>query len=298
MDNLRGLTRVALRSTTARFRDIGRRLRRRSEGEALLLARFAREQGRPLDQTNPQTFTEKLYCRMIRWNRRMDPRYTGLADKFAVRPYVARKVGEQCLSTLYWHGSDPRQIPLERLSAPYVIKSNHGSGQFMAIRSDPEPDDVIRKTSEWLQRNYYWTCREYQYFDIPPRLMVEEYLANADGSAAHTYKFWCFAGVPRAVYVTDTTDSINPAFDMSWNRLEFSHKPALQPPHPKPKNLEQMVAVASRLSEDFDFVRVDLFNVDGRIVFNELTFTPLAGGLTFRPAEWDMTFGRLWTMRD
>jgi hypothetical protein len=100
------------------------------------------------------------------------------------------------------------------------------------------------------------------------------------------------------VYVTDITNSINPAFDTSWNRLEFSHNPVLQPAHPKPRNLEQMVDVASRLSEDFDFVRVDLFNVDGRIVFNELTFTPMAGGLKFRPAEWDLKFGHLWTMRD
>ncbi len=298
LDNLRGLGRVVLRSTTARLGDTGRRLRRRSEGEALLLARFAREQGRPLDVSNPQTFTEKLYGRMIRWNRRMDPRYAELADKFAVRPYVARKVGEQRLSTLYWHGSNPRQIPFGRFSIPYMIKSNHASGHFLAVRTAPERAEVIRTTTRWLETNYYWLAREYQYFHIRPRLLIEEYLSNPDGSTVNNYRFFCFDGVPHVVYVTDVATTMNPAFDTAWNQMVFSHKPLPQPWQPKPKNLEEMVEVAARLSEDFDFVRVDLFNVDGRIVFNELTFTPNAGGLKFTPPEWDLTFGRLWNVRD
>jgi hypothetical protein len=235
---------------------------------------------------------------MIRWNRRMDPRFTQLADKLAVRPYVAGKIGEQHLPALLWAGASPRRTPFDRLPTPYVIKANHGSGYVIPAVDAPDREVVIRRTSWWLEANYYWKAREYQYFDIPPRLLIEEYLSNPDGSSVNTYKFWCFGGVPHVVHVTDRPDSINPAFDMSWNQIEFSHNPKSQPRHPRPKHLERMVEVASRLSEDFDFVRVDLFNVDGRILFNELTFTPCGGHLEFKPAEWDVKFGDLWSLRD
>ncbi len=285
-------------SAAARLEELRRRIMRRSEGEALLLERFARQHGRPLDVANPQTFTEKLYCRMIRWHRQMDPRYMEYADKLAVRSYVARKVGEQYLATLYWDGTRPRRIPFERLSIPYIIKSNHASGHFLAVQEPPQRDDVIRTTTRWLETNCYWSEREYQYFHISPRLLVEEYLSNPDGSTVNNYKFFCFGGVPHVAYVTDMANTMNPAFDTAWNQIAFSHNPLPQPWQPKPKNFEEMVAVAARLSEDFDFVRVDLFNVDGRIIFNELTFTPMGGALKFTPPEWDLTFGRLWKMRD
>src|SRR5689334_18346040 len=97
------------------YRRMKRKVFRRSEGEAFLLRRYARIHGKPLNLTNPQTYTEKLFWRMITWNRGdMPPRITQLADKYAVRAHVARLVGNQHLIKLLWHGNDPRAIPFER----------------------------------------------------------------------------------------------------------------------------------------------------------------------------------------
>lgn len=273
---------------------------RRSEGERLLLERFARAYGRPLDLANPQTFTEKLFCRMVRWNRHMDPEFSRLADKLAVRGYVSSKVGDEHLVKILWQGSGPAQIPFDRLPANYVIKPNHGSGDVVAVTGASDRDDLIRSAKKWLGTNYYWQCREYQYYRIPPRLMIEEFLANADGSEAPVYRFWCFDGVPHLVSVGNMSRSMNPYYDMAWNLLELQPLPKNlpQPRLERPEHLEQMIAVASRLSEDFDFVRVDLYDVSERILFSELTFTPRAGYLDFKPAEWDLKLGRLWTMRE
>ena len=116
------------------YRDIKRRVMRRPEGEALLLHRYVRIHGKPLNLTNPQTFTEKLFWRMITWNRGdMPQRFRQLADKYAVRTHVAKTVGEEYLIKILWQGSDPRAIPFDRLPAEYVIKPNHSSGEVIIV---------------------------------------------------------------------------------------------------------------------------------------------------------------------
>jgi TupA-like ATPgrasp len=298
VDGLRDVKREAIRSA-ARLGDMPRRLVRRLQGEALLRARFAREQGYPLDVANPQTFTEKLYCRMIRWNRDMDPRFTELADKLAVRPYVASRVGEAHLIDLLWAGGDPATIPFDDLRSPYIVKANHGCGHVIVVRDTPDRGQIIAVATEWLASNYYWSYREHQYFEIPPRLLVERFLSNPDGSDVVIYKFWCFDGVPRLLSVSNKDRSIAPYYDVSWNQLELSHAAHVaQPRLERPRRFDEMLSVAARLSAGIDFVRVDLYNVGDRVFFSELTFTPRAGGFQFRPIDWDARLGRMWTLRD
>ena len=276
-----------------------RRILRRSEGERILIERYARVYGRPLDVANPQTFTEKLFCRMIRWNRAMDPRIAELADKLAVRPYVASRVGGEHLVELLWRGADPARIPFDRLRAPYIVKANHGCGHVVPVRDLPDRDRIVALATDWLASNYYWSYREFQYFHIPAQLLVERYLTNPDGSDVVIYKFWCFNGVPHLLSVSDKTRSIAPYYDASWNQLELTHAAHLaQPRLERPRGLDDMLSVAARLSEGINFVRVDLYNVGERVYFNELTFTPRAGMFQFRPIEWDLTLGRMWTIRD
>ncbi|HET7058583.1 MAG TPA: ATP-grasp fold amidoligase family protein, partial [Nitrospiraceae bacterium] len=118
---------------------------RRAEGEAFLLRRYARIHGKPLNLTNPRTFTEKLFWRMITWNRGdMPPRFRQLADKYAVRAHVAKTVGEKYLTKLLWHGNDPRAIPFERLPVEYVVKPNHAAGQVIIVRGEVDRDEIIR----------------------------------------------------------------------------------------------------------------------------------------------------------
>jgi hypothetical protein len=127
-------------------------------------------------------------------------------------------------------------------------------------------------------------------------VLVEEYLKNQDQSEPLDYRFWCFNGTPEVIQVDNHTHDINPFFDIQWNLLDLHYREgASRQAMDKPKNFEQMVSVASQLSAGFDFVRVDLYNVDGKIYFGELTFTP-AGSLKLRPTIWDAKLGEKWKL--
>mgnify|MGYP001426978178 FL=1 len=279
-------------------RNVKKQLLRRSEGQRILLERFERTQGRSLDTTTPQSFSEKLYCRMISLNQRPNSHFTRVSDKFAARAYAAGKIGEQHLVKLLWHGEDQSTIPFDTLPAEYVIKPNHGSAQVIVVKGPPDREEIAKKLAIWLKRNYYWAAREGQYYDIKPRIMIEEYLRSQDGSGPLDYRFWCFGGVPEVIQVDNHAHDINPFFDTQWNLLDLYYRDqAARPFVTKPKNFEHMLDLATRLSAGFDFVRVDLYNIDGNIYFGEFTLTPTSGQLKLCPEIWDMKLGKKWEMR-
>jgi hypothetical protein len=280
-----------------KLRSVKRRLMRRSEGEDILLKRYVRVHGKQPNLTNPQNFTEKMFCRMISWNRGHNPIFTQLADKYTARAYVSNKVGEQHLVKLLWHGTDPSAIPFDTLPAEYVIKTNHGSANIIVVKGKPDRIDVISRLSGWLKSNYYWSCREYHYYHIKPRVMIEEYLRNQDNSGPLDYRFWCFKGIPEVIQVDNHAHDINPFFDTQWNQLDLYYREGVsRPAIARPINFEQMISIASRLSAGFDFVRIDLYNLNGKIYFGEFTFTPTAGELKLRPEGWDLKLGEKWEM--
>jgi hypothetical protein len=280
------------------YRTVRNRVLRRSDGEAILLRRYARIHGKPLNLTHPRTYTEKLFWRMITWNRGdLPPRVTQLTDKYAARAHVARTVGEQHVIKLLWHGDDPRAIPFDRLPTEYVIKSNHAAGHVITVRGPADRAAIIRTVSGWLGRNYYWQDREYQYYGIPPRILIEEYLNEEDGTPPFDYKIHCFNGVPEHILVRNHTHDICPYFDTTWKQLAFADKVgAIQPWVPKPANLEEMLALAATLSRGFGYVRVDFYNVRERVYFGEFTFTPAAGFLKYSPDSWDLVHGEKWDL--
>lgn len=268
---------------------------RRSEGERLLRQKFRRVHGHELDLNNARTFSEKLYRRMILMNRESTCRYTNLTDKYLVRDFVRAKVGERYLTKIYWEGFDPRQIPLDSLPQRYVIKTNHSSAQVIVVNGAVNKQDVFAKLDAWLKLNYYWSEREFQYFGIRPRVFVEEYLDDAVDGGPLDYRFWCFNGSPEVIQVDNHRHDINPFFDLNWNLLDLHYRSsAVRKPVEKPANLDEMLQVARALSVDFDFVRVDLYNIKGRICFGELTFTPVAGELRLTPPAWDERLGQKW----
>jgi hypothetical protein len=291
-----------------------RRLLRRSEGEAILLQRYADIHGKPLNLDDPRTFTEKLTCRMIGLNRGLHPEFTALADKFAVRTIVSDKVGDEHLVNLLWHGRDPVDIPFDDLPERYVVKTNHGSGSVVAVEQgtgmdmaavpdrviEYDRDEIVNKLSAELKTNYYWAYREYQYYRIKPRVMVEESIKKGDGSRLLDYKYFCFNGVPEVIQVDDNyVWDLHPFFDPDWNQVELYYRDDQAHPHiERPPNLEQMNSIASKLSEGIDFVRLDLYNVEGRVYFGEFTFTPTAGEMVLRPESWDLALGDKWEMSD
>ena len=207
-----------------KLRSLKLRVMRRSDGERFLLQQYLRGTGKHLNLTNPQNFSEKLFCRMISWNRGHNPIFTQLADKYTARAYVGNKVGEQHLVKLLWHGTDPSAIPFDTLPTEYVIKTNHGSGQIIVVKGKADRTDIINKLSVWLKSNYYWGGREYQYYHIKPRVMIEEYVRNQDGSGPLDYRFWCFKGIPEVIQVDNRAHDINPFFDTKWNLLDLYYR--------------------------------------------------------------------------
>ena len=286
-----------IHSVLNKLRSVKRRLMRRSDGEDILFQRYVRVHGKPLNLTNPQKFTEKLFCRMISLNRRHNPIFTQISDKYTARALVGSKVGEQHLVKLLWHGEDPSAIPFDTLPAEYVIKTNHGSAQIIVVKGKADRADIISRLSVWLKTNYYWSCREYQYYHIKPRVMIEEYLSNQDGSGPLDYRFWCFNGIPEVIQVDNRAHDINPFYDNKWNQLDLYYREGVsRPAIARPMNFEQMNSIASQLSAGFDFVRIDLYNIDGKIYFGEFTLTPTAGELKLRPESWDLKLGEKWKM--
>jgi hypothetical protein len=294
VDRLRG---TWIHGAIRNLRYLKQRLMRRSDGERILLERYFRVHGRRPDVTNPRTFSEKLLCRMVALNRRSNPKVTELADKYAARAYVGRRVGDQYLVKLFWHGTDPNEIPFLSLPEEFVIKTNHATNQTIVVKGKLDRSEIISKLGVWLKSNYYWSCREYQYFHIKPRVLIEEYLKNSDGSGPLDYRFYCFSGVPQVIQVDNHAHDINPFYDTNWNQLDLYYREgASRPAIPRPINLDQMNVIASKLSEDLDFVRVDLYNIDGKIYFGEFTFTPTAGELKLQPDSWDLKLGNQWKM--
>lgn len=280
-----------------KLREITRGLMRRSEGEAFLLRKYARLHGQSLNLTDPQKFTEKLFHRLIILNRGGHQSFTELSDKYLVRTYVSGKVGEEYLTKLLWQGNDPSQIPFDALPTEYVIKSNHACRQVIVVKGNADRSEVRDRVSRWLTTNWYWANREHQYYQIKPRVLIEEYLKSSDSEGPLDYRFWCFGGTPEVIQVDNHAHDINPFFDTRWDLLDLHYREGASRPHlPKPMNFNEMMSVASRLSAPFDFVRVDLYNIGGKIYFGELTFTPVGGGLKVRPESWDVKLGEKWKM--
>ncbi|MBX3326126.1 MAG: ATP-grasp fold amidoligase family protein [Nitrospira sp.] len=279
----------------SRLRSLKQQLTRQSDGDTILKQRYLRVHGRPLTGGNPQTFTEKLYWRMLAWNRVVPPIFAQLADKLSARKYVASKVGAEYLARLLWHGEDPVLIPFNALPNEYVVKTNHASRQVIVATEPTDRDAIIATCRRWINTNFYWVAREGQYLHIQPKIMIEECLRDRHGNLPLDYKIWCFNGVPELIQVINFSRDSHSFYDMSWNLLDLSYsKGKSRPDRSRPEHLEEMVALAARLSVGFGFVRVDLYNLDGRIYFGEFTFTPTAGEMKLMPDGWDLELGKKW----
>lgn len=286
-----------LKAAVRRLRHFKAVALRRWEGERILRGTYRELAGRDLDIERPHGFSEKLFRRLVLMNRTLSTAFTPYVDKYTARDYVAKTVGEQYLTRLYWHGLDPARIPFDQLPDTYVIKTNHASGQTIVVTGPVDEAAVVRKSNTWLKHNHYWEFREYQYYDIKPRIMIEELLDDGWDDGPLDYRFWCFNGVPTIIQATNHSHSLQLFVDADWKPLDlhFDNEKSTTVVA-APENLAQMKQIASALAEKFDFVRVDLYNVHGRICFGELTFTPRAARFRFTPSSWDLTLGDAWAI--
>lgn len=243
---------------------------------------------------NPVYFGEKIQWLKIYGNLE---KYTNLVDKYLVRDYIKEKIGAKYLVSLLGAFDNPKEINFEKLPNQFVIKLNTGSG-FNIIVTDKQKinsDKIIKQLNKWMKLNYYKIKKEPQYKNIQKKIIIEEYISDKNGEL-NDYKFFCFNGKVEFIEV-DSDRFCNHTmdfFDKDWNLLQLhkgKYKNSSTIPM-KPENFNKMINIAEELASDLQFVRVDLYNVDGNIYFGELTFTP-AGGLTkFNPIEKDKEFAK------
>jgi hypothetical protein len=268
------------------------------EGQSILIKRYRKFFGRDLMSINPVRFSDKLYLRMILSHRSKYRIFTRLADKYLVRDFVKEKIGEKHLVKQLWHGKNPRCIPFDDLPQEYIIKTNHGWGTNIVVRGKAEKGEIINRLKDWLLKNYYWDSREYQYYNIKPRIMIEELLDDGKPDGPLDYRFWCFDGKPIVINIDNHGHTLGSYYDTDWNKLQLSSREKFTVMNvEKPENFNEMLIIASLLSANFDFVRVDLYNQHGEIYFGELTFTPGAGLFRFKPDAWDIELGERWNFR-
>ena len=253
--------------------------------------------GKPLNLENPKTFNEKL-----QWLKLYDrkPEYTVMVDKYAVREYIAKKIGEQYLIPLLGVWDDPEDIDFGILPDQFVLKCNHNSGLGMCICKDKSKLDIEKVKQELrkgLQQDYYMHGREWPYKDVKHCIIAEQYMEDTSTKELRDYKFFCFNGKSKAMFVatdrqTKGEETKFDFFDMEYNHLDFrnGHPNATIYPQ-KPQCFEEMVQIAERLSAGIPHVRVDLYEINGKVYFGELTFSHWSGMVPFEPEEWDYTFG-------
>lgn len=249
---------------------------------------------RDLNLNNPETYNEKL-----QWLKLHDhnPLYTKLVDKYAVREYVSDHVGEKYLIPLFGVWDTFEEIQWEKLPNQFVLKTTHDSGTVIVCHDksnfNVKAAEKIIKSS--LRRNYYLLTKEWPYRDVKPRIIAEKYMHNKSESGLKDYKFFCFNGDPKFCFVASDRD-INQTkfdfFDMKFNSLNISqHYPRSAKKIICPSSFNEMIEISKKLSKGLIHVRVDLYEVDRRPYFGELTFYHFSGLAPFDPPEVDKTIG-------
>lgn len=257
---------------------------------------FFRVFKKKLDLKNPKSLNEKLMWLKLN-SYYENPLITQCADKLEVRDYVKERGLSKILNDLIGVYNDINEIPWRELPNQFVIKCNHGSGYNIICdnKNNLNIEKTINKLKRWMKEDYYLQFAELQYKFIKKRIIVENYLGNS----IIAYKYFCFNGVPKIILISKNIghkkDIYVDFYGINWNQLNFkSSDHDLNPNmYYKPSNLNEMIEISKVLSNDFPFVRVDLFNVNSKIFFSELTFIPTGGLMRFDPSEVDNWLGSL-----
>lgn len=248
--------------------------------------------GNELDLENPITFNEKL--NWLKLNLK-NPNATICADKYEVRKYIENKGYGYILNDLLGVYDNVEEIDIDRLPDRFVLKGTHGSGWNLIVKDKNKvkwkPWKLIMKS--WLRQNFYYYGREWVYKDIKPRIICEKFLEDSNKELLD-YKIYCFNGIPKFIQidVDRFTNHTANYYDVEWNEMNFQYDDENSGRKiEKPKNLKQMLEISKILSEEFEHVRVDFYEVDGKLYFGELTFFTASGSGKFNPEKYDEIIG-------
>ena len=253
---------------------------------------------RKIDLKTPKTFNEKL-----QWLKLYDrkPEYSIMVDKFEAKKYVANIIGEKYIIPTLGVWDRFEDIDFDVLPNRFVLKCTHDSGGLLICRDKSKLDKAAakKKINISLKTNYFYQGREWPYKNVKPRIIAEEYMENSSSKDLTDYKFYCFNGVPKYLYVSTGLENHATALisflTLNWEFAPFSrsdYKSFTELP-PKPTKFDEMLKLAAKLSEGYKFLRVDLYQIKNQIYFSELTFSPCGGMMPFDPTEWDEELGKL-----
>ncbi len=257
--------------------------------------------GLTVDLSNPVTFSEKqqwykLYSK--------NPLMSQCADKHDVRQYIIDCGYEELLNEQYGVYEAVKDIPIESLPERFVLKAAHASGWNLIVRDKSGMNwKQEKKTMKlWLKQDIYWSGREWVYKNLKKRIVAEKYLEDESGGLLD-YKFYCFNGKPAFLQLEVgrfTSENTRNFYDMDWNLLPFGkeleHNPNVN--IAIPACFDEMKQIAETLSKPFSYVRVDLYQVNGKVYFGELTFFPAGGAPDFVPSEYDKIVGDMWDLKE
>jgi len=250
--------------------------------------------GKKLDLISPILFNEK-----VQWLKLYDrnPDYPIFVDKYEVRKYISKTIGEEYLIPLYGIWDSFEEIHFDMLPDQFVLKCTHDFDSIIICRDKNSLD--LKKTAKYLKKrlakNHYWKCREWHYKHVRPRIIAEQLLLDESGFELKDYKIFCFNGFPRIIQV-DIDRFTNHKRNLYTPQWQFQHinlgyLSDLKKDIPKPLCLDKMLDLARKLSAGKIHVRVDFYIIDMRIYFGELTFYHAGGYQRFDPPEWNKIFG-------
>lgn len=256
--------------------------------------------GYELNLDNPVTFTEKQ-----QWLKIYDQNQNKVtcSDKYAVREYVKKRIGEEYLVPLirvdgadkFYNAFD---IDFDKLPNQFVLSCNHGSSMTIVINDksklkSKDIKNIKKQLNRWLKIDVsYVNAFDFVYKGIKPCIIITEYLSNGNNDLKD-YKFFCFNGEPKYMWIDSGRFNKHKrtVYDMSFNKMPFRYGKFLEEENKKPVAFEQMVILAKCLCKEFKLVRVDFYDVDGRIYFGELTFNSGAGRDLIYPNEYNIKLG-------
>ena len=249
------------------------------------------------DLRNPKTFNEKL-----QWLKLHDRKqeYVDMVDKLNAKSFVAQKIGEQHVIETYGSWDSPEQIDFDSLPDQFVIKWNHDSGSVVICRdkSTFDREAALAKLAKGKKYSGFWYGREWPYKNVDKKVFAEKYLEDGnDCGGLVDYKFYCFGGEPKFLYVSQGLEDYSKA-RISFLTLDWEFEPFYRTDFPpfetlpkKPVNFDHMVQIARTLSKGTPFSRIDLYEIDGQVYFSEITFYPCSGLMPFSSPEWDEKIG-------
>ena len=269
--------------------------------KAMVKIQYRIKTGRKLNLKNPKRYTEKLQLYKLKYR---NPAMRQCADKYEVRKYVESKGLGNILNELYGVYDNPDEIDFDKLPKSFVLKDTLGGGGnsviLVADKSKINLDEIKEKMKHWVgkESRYKNPGREWVYDNQKHRIIAEKYLINDDSNDLPDYKFFCFDGEPYCIYMMENYTMHHDKGVLGFLDTDFKLLPArrkdfapMKKQPEKPKNYEKMLEMARKLSSGFPHVRVDFYNLDGKIVFGEMTFFNASGYTEFEPDEFDFELG-------